>query len=235
MIKLYKYRLYLIIIIICFLYFSIKNDFVKNLLFTTKFNENNRISQIYGFCGGESIGYLRSIKKKFDLATNPEIINFDHTPQVLWSIYNSNYNDKESKKIILLNYPGNEIAVNLKKEKDNLYEIKDIFFLSLISKRIEYLSIDNPNIHVIQIEIYELKKNNNLSKIKTLKLKKDKNEIKFSLNENLKDLINNDDNKIFLKFVKNDNSKINLILRNKYMINEYKIIDKYQNCYFLEK
>ena len=64
MIKLYKYKLFVIAIIICFLYFSIKNEFVKNLLFTIKFNENNRISKIYGFCGGESIGYLRSIKKK---------------------------------------------------------------------------------------------------------------------------------------------------------------------------
>ena len=156
-----KRKFPLLVIFLCFLYFFEKTDFVKSLVGTYKVTEDKRIERLYGFCGGESIGYLKHVKKKLKIESNPKIINYNHTPQNLWAIYNSNTSNQPNKNLfILLNYPGKKINLELEKTYGNLFEIKDIYFYSTIANKIETLFVSNPSFNSLEIEFYELNKNN---------------------------------------------------------------------------
>lgn len=226
-------KYFLLILIIFFLFFSIKNNFFYNISQIIKFNENERISKLYGHCKGESIGYLKFVNNKINFKSNPKIINYDHTPPSLWSIFKSDYNNDDSDFIILLNYPGNEINLSLKKNNENLFEIKDVYFQSLISNNIKYLIIKDNFSKSIEIEFYELDMKNKLSKVKTINLVKKNNEKFFELNQNFNEF-NVDDNRLFMKIKNVSNSKIKIILENKYLIKNYNLINKYENCYVLK-
>ena len=65
-----------LLILICLFFLMNKTDFIKDFYKVIKFNEPSRIVDRYGFCGGESIGYLRYLKEKFNFKSNPKIINF---------------------------------------------------------------------------------------------------------------------------------------------------------------
>ncbi len=55
------------------------------------------------------------LKKKYQIKNNPKIVNYIHTPTVNWAIVNTEIIDRNSKKLILLNYPGPEIRIEFKK------------------------------------------------------------------------------------------------------------------------
>ena len=99
-----------LLILICLFFLMNKTDFIKDFYKVIKFNEPSRIVDRYGFCGGESVGYLKYLKKKFNFKSNPKIINFIHTPPTNWSIYDSKKDNFKSDFEILINYPGKEIA-----------------------------------------------------------------------------------------------------------------------------
>ena len=107
----------LILIIIC----AININFFKSVYLIIKNKIDDRITSKYKFCGEESIGYLLHIKKKYQIKDNPKIINYIHTPSVNWTIINTKKLIKDSKKLILLNYPGPELKMNLKKHKNTLF------------------------------------------------------------------------------------------------------------------
>ena len=52
------------------------NNFFKNFKNLYLNNYEKRIDKVYGFCEGESIGYLIYLKKNFKLDNNPKIINY---------------------------------------------------------------------------------------------------------------------------------------------------------------
>ena len=210
-----------------------KTNFIRNLSNTFNISEEKRMERVDGFCGGESIGYLKYISKKLQLKSNPEIVNYNHTPQNLWAIYNTNFNDSENDTFVLLNYPGDEINLQLEKSYNGLFEIKDIYFYSTISNKIKFLNINDPDLNLLKIEFYELDKNGLLSKVKSLILKKSKDKKKFQLNLNL-DEFNKDEHRLFIKLINNNNSKVNITFQNKFLINEYKILNKFMNCYVLK-
>ena len=108
-----------------------------------------------------------------------------------------------------------------------------MYFHSLISNKIEKILIDNYTSKTIKIEFYELNQKMIFKKIKTFDLKKIDNEEFFRLKQNFKEF-NVDKNRVFIKFNKTDISKIVLVLDNKYLINQYNLIDNFNNCYVLK-
>jgi len=120
---------------------------IKNFSEIISYKLPERLEKIYGYCGGESIGYLKYIKKKYKLNANPEIINFIHTPPNLWSIYEAKFKNNKSDKKILLNYPGKKIQVDLISLGNNIFAEGQIYVaLSRIrSLNGLYLTDFNPN------------------------------------------------------------------------------------------
>jgi hypothetical protein len=227
----------IIILLIFIIFFAIKINFFRNLVEVMSFSYNKRITQTYGYCDGESIGYLIYLKNKYNIFDNPKVINYKHTPGNNWAIVNTNNINKNSNKIILLNYPGNELKVFLSKISNELYELNNIGFLFNKFLNIITLEILNENLENTRINmsfnIYTINKNNVKKKITVLNVDKFKTSLDISFNE-----IDEDD-KLFFEIKnlnKDDNIELNFLLNleNKYNLKNYKIIDKNSNCYYIQ-
>ena len=228
-----------ILIIVC----GINTNFFRNLAEVVLYKFDDRIINKYGFCSNESIGYLLYLKKKYEIKDNPKIVNYVHTPSVDWAIVNTENIDKSSKKLILLNYPGPKFKRNLIKNNNNLLELNNLDFLFGKFNTIESLEILNNSknygtinwkLHIITIDKF---KNEKIIKEYYIKDFLGKN-LKIRLNISSKNL-NLDEKKIYFK-IKNKNTykiedlQIKAIFTNKYLLKDFQIIDKIDNCYYVE-
>ena len=114
----------LIIFFLIIIVINNNNIFKKTYNIIKNENYSKRLENVYGYCEGTSVGYLRFIKEKFKLNFNPKIINFNQTSQSDWSIYDLKLN-KDNSKIILLNYKREfNFIFNKKKKTFGLLIIK---------------------------------------------------------------------------------------------------------------
>ena len=220
------------LILFSFLY---KINPIKNFSEIISYKLPERLENIYGYCGGESIGYLKYIKKEFKLNANPEIINFDHTPPNLWSIYEAKFNNYKSDKKIVLNYPGKKIQVNLASLGNNIFEFKDPYYFSTISNNINKIYSEKTDLKIDYLEFYKNNYSNNSNLIKKSKLEyKDLSDYKLEIN--LKEF-EIGEKRLFIKIISNEvydkSSVIKLELENKLDIKDYEVIHNHENCYFL--
>ena len=79
----------IIILLLITIFFGIKTNFFKNISELVQYDYNERLINNYGFCSNESIGYLKYLKKKYNITDNPQIINYAQAPNVTWSIINT--------------------------------------------------------------------------------------------------------------------------------------------------
>ena len=190
----------LFFILLTFLY---KINPIKNFSEIISYKIPERLENIYGYCGGESIGYLKYIKKKFKLNANPKIINFVHTPPNLWSIYEAKFNNYISDKIIILNYPGKKIHVDLVSMGNNVFEFKDPYYFSTISKNIKKIYSKKIDLKIDYLEFYKNNHFTNSNLLKKSKLSyKDLNE--YDLQINLEEF-EIEENRLFIKIISNQN------------------------------
>ena len=236
--ELKKQNLFILLFIIILLFFTNKISFYNNLINLIKFNEEQRITNFYGYCHDESIGYLKYLKKRYKFDNNPEIINFRHTPQTNWSIFDSRKLHNKSNEKIFLNYPGNEFNVDLEVLKNSNYEFKDIYYYSTISSKIQSLILPNNNNKYFFLDFYLKNKSNKLKKIKSIKVYNYLNNNEYLIDLSF-DEFKLDEEKIFIK-ITDPNSNIYLQedvkikLINRYNLENYKIIDNFKNCYYLK-
>ena len=184
------------------------------------------------------------LKKKYEIKNNPKIINYVHTPNVNWAIINTKNINKSSKKLILLNYPGSELKINLKKINNSLFELSDAYFFSKDKfSKIESIEIlNNSNnfkkinwkLDLLTIDKYgnkKIVKGFNIKNIFTESLKIKLDILNKNLNLNEKKLLFRIKNKNSTQI---ENLQIYLILKNKYILEDFQIIDKINNCYYVE-
>ena len=232
------------ILLILIIIFSINTNFYKNLYKIISHKFDNRITKTYGYCNGESIGYLLSIKKKYQINDNPKILNYIHTPAVNWAIINTKKINQKSNKLILLNYPGPVFIKSLDRIDNNLFVLTDThFFIDKFNKikNIEILNNSNDGKKFNwTINIYNYDKFRNMNNIKTLMIKGSfDTRLKINLDMNLNDLDLNQ-TKLYFEIYKNEvaeleNLKINIELKNKYILENFQIIDNTKDCYYLER
>jgi len=233
-ISIHDNKIFYFISIILLIMIFFKTSFISNFNNVLKSNENERITKLYGYCKNESIGYLRYLKKKYNIKSNPKIINYVHTPPNKWAIYDVTAQNTDSTRLIILNYPGNEINLKLSYYKKKIYELNDPYFYSIISNLIGSLQIQNSIKENIDITFYLKDRSNNFQKLKTINAKKDKNTNDYIINQTFDDF-KIDELRFFLEIDGLDEkSKVTIKLRNKYNLENFKIIDQYQNCYFVE-
>ena len=204
---------------------------------------DDRIINKYGYCSGESIGYLLYLKKKYQIKDNPKIVNYIHTPRVNWAMVNTNIINKNSKKLIFLNYPGPEISIGLKKINSNLFEFENAEFFSNKFDKIESIEIVNnsKNFEKInwKIDIVTIDKSRNKKNIKAFDIKAFLGEsVKINLEVFFENL-NLGGKKFYFK-IKNGNIsryknlQLKIVLKNKYILENFQIIDKIDNCYYVK-
>ena len=162
--KLKKYLKFKFVLLFLILFsFLYKINPIKNFSEIISYKLPKRLENIYGYCGGESIGYLKYIKKEFKLNANPEIINFEHTPPNLWAIYEAKFNNYKSDKKIVLNYPGKKIQVNLASLGNNIFEFKDPYYFSTISSNINKIYSKKTDLKIDYLEFYKNNYSNNFN------------------------------------------------------------------------
>jgi len=240
--KITKIKVLPIIVSILILIILYQTKIIYNFNFIIKNTFDDRINKIYGFCSNESIGYLRYLKKEYKFQKNPRIINYVHTPSVTWAIIDPKKINKISEKIILLNYPGNEIRLNHNITKNNSYNIDNLSFYKDKIKKIDKLEIvlEKPiNINNIELDMYseikfgKRKLLNNFKKINIIS----KYKIEIELNLNIDDIYPKNNNiKFEIKNLpKNIIKKINFTAENKFNINKVNVLDRHNNCFLIEK
>ena len=237
-----KKKSQIIVLLILTIAVGIKTNFFRNLAEVALHKFDDRIINKYGYCSGESIGYLLYLKKKYQIKDNPKIVNYTHTPPVNWAIVNTETIDKNSKKLILLNYPGPEIRIDLKKINNNLFEFNDAAFFSNKFDKIESIEIVNnsKNFEKInwKIDIITIDKSRNKKNIKAFDIKAFLGEsVKINL-EVFFENINLGGKKFYFK-IKNGNIsryknlQLKIVLKNKYILENFQIIDSINNCYYV--
>tara|TARA_B100001063_G_scaffold131595_1_gene123023 strand:+ start:1141 stop:1866 length:726 start_codon:yes stop_codon:yes gene_type:complete len=231
-------KINILLLIICLFFLLNKTNFIKDFYRVIKFDEHSRVVANYGYCGGESIGYLKYLKKKYAFKSNPKIINYIHSPSSLWSIYDTNYSNLESNFEILINYPGKKIDIDLPLINNNFFELKkNTYSLGRISKEKIELSLDDKTINKLKIEFYNYASSDNLEKFYTLEIAKSSSENQFNL-DNINNELNIGKKNIFLKIISKKgiylNENLKLIFQNKYQLDKLKILDNYKNCYLIK-
>ena len=103
----------------------------KIFILLTKDSEKRLVDQ-HGYCGGESVGFIKYLYKKYDFKSVPMIINFDNkVPDNYWSIFKYDKNIRQNifknyDYIILLNYDYVEMRKSIKNKNFNLDNYKII-------------------------------------------------------------------------------------------------------------
>ena len=237
-----KKKSQIIVLLILIIAVGIKTNFFRNLADISLHKFDDRIINKYGYCSGESIGYLLYLKKKYQIKDNPKIVNYIHTPRVNWAMVNTNIINKNSKKLIFLNYPGPEISIGLKKINSNLFEFKDAEFFSNKFDKIESIEIVNnsKNFEKInwKIDIVTIDKSRNKKNIKAFDIETFLGKsVKIKLDVFFENL-NLAQEKFYFKIKNRNISKfgnlqLKIVLKNKYILENFQIIDSIDNCYYV--
>jgi len=236
-----KKKSQIIVLLILIIAVGIKTNFFRNLAEVALYKFDDRIINKYGYCSGESIGYLLYLKKKYQIKDNPKIVNYIHTPQVNWAIINTEIINKNSEKLILLNYPGSEIRIDLEKNNQNLFEFNDVKFFSNKFDNIKSIEVFNYSKIFEKIkwklDIVKIDKSRNKKNVKTFNIEGFlEDSLKVELDLFFKNL-NLGEEKLYFKIrniSKFENIQLQIVLKNKYILDNFKIIDKFDNCYYVE-
>ncbi len=223
------------IILLFFFVILINFDFFKNVFSIIKYEKNERLKKTSYFCEKDSQGFIIYLKKKYNFQSNPELVNNTISPLSDW-IYFDFKKTTNKKKLILLNYEeiqdldtqfiNNEFILNatpplvkkikgvkisLKKKLDYDYPIK------LNINEINFK--DRNKLITRKFSFKKMTLNKEINLDLDISDKSKLNQYSISISPLDIDLIND----------------VNILVENKISLNDYKIIDKKQNCYFLEK
>ena len=198
-----------------------------------------RIEKIYGFCSEKSSGFINYIQKKYKLEKNPKIVKFTGVRNPRWIFFNrTNIDDKHT---ILIKYNNDDI-IYLSKEEENNFKYN--FSYRNNHKKFLKLLFETKNINLFEkIEIYKNKKiiYEKLIDEDVVNKNNDLVEVIFSKelsDEFYKNNFNTAD--YYFKFIQKNNLadlkilNVRLKLENEINLNNYKIIEQIENCYFLE-
>ena len=118
---------------------------------------------------------------------------------------------------------------------NNIFEFKDPYFFSKISKNINKIYSKKTNLKIDYLEFYKNNYLNNSNLLKKSKLSYG-NLKEHNLQINLEEF-EIGENRLFIKIISNElyekSSSLKIELENRLNINDYEIIHNYENCFFL--
>ena len=121
-----------IALIISLLFLLLKISFFNDISQILNVNYTKRISNVYGFCEREGIGYVNFIKEKFNVDKKIDLINSlkrNNNNSGKWAIYNTNFSENDkSDYLIVINYKKLSNKIDLNKFKI-IHNFEDCYFL----------------------------------------------------------------------------------------------------------
>ena len=177
------------------------------------------------------------IKNKYELKTNPTVINFEINPSSLWAIYDNNIEENNGSNVIFLNYQKN-FRVNFKRSYD-MFEMQNYYQNTGEISKLIFHTVNNSVTLNNDVTIFKVGENREKIIIYKNKILGNFDEKK-GINIDFKtSKLNSRRFPIFIKIenleknILNNISSIELILKNSYSIDNYKIIEKQNNCYYV--
>jgi hypothetical protein len=197
---------------------------------------------MYGFCQGNSLGFLLHIKKKYKLENYPEIVNYKIVPFSKWimDLDGKSKSNKNSATIVLLNYQD-PLKANLKLVSKNFYMIPNQENnIGIKSFKVKLDGMNDSKAYDFNIKLIQSNfKNNNIiynNDFNKIYFKNNEADIDLDFNTNtLQDRVLRTYVQIHFKHSFLEVKDISINFFNKYKINQEKIIEKNNNCYFLKK
>ena len=221
------------------LIFVFNQNIIKKFYNILKLDYESRLSKSSGFCGGDSAGYLLDLKKRLDFKFNPKVINYeDSVPDSNWVIYDTRLKDNFNYKV-LLNYqkklfleffPEGNLFISKNTSKYSSGLVGIVFDLKTSNIKM------NSEISIFR-ESYGDKKKEIIYRNSFDKIIYDNDIIKIDFNTKkinniykpVKLQISNLNEAQFQKI-----NKIKLILKNKFDLKNFEVLDAYQNCYLIK-
>ncbi len=118
--------------IILTIYFLIKINFPKNFFELVNINIDKRISNVYGFCEKEGIGYVNFIKKNFNVKEKLTLVNSlkrNNNNSGKWAVYDPKISEnKVSKYFIIINLNSLQKKIDLN-DYDIIHNFQDCYYL----------------------------------------------------------------------------------------------------------
>ena len=232
-----KILLYFCLSIIILLIFN-ATGFFKNSFFILRDNYEVRFHKNYEFCNESGLGFLNYIKNNYKVDANVQIKNFEIAPDSSWFFYKGKNKLKKSDQLILLNYQ-NENVLNFNKFGETSFVSAKFPKNILKLEKIKFVEqFDVTKIKKIQII-------NKISDYEKILLNYALQNDNYSINEILLNFevkgINIPTGDLIVKFYLSENISMKnvlqfkIIYKNLFNLNNFEIISKKENCYFLRK
>ena len=224
-----------LIILLFFFVIIVNFDFFKNVFSIIKYEKDERLKKTSFFCEKDSQGFIIYLKKQYNFQSNPELINNTISPLSDW-IYFDFKKTTNKKKLILLNYEETQ-------ELDTQF-INNEFIINTtppLVKKIKGVKISLKkklnNDYSIKLNVNEINfKDKNKLITKKLSFKRMTLNKKINLDLDISDKSKLNQYSITISPLDIDFiNDVSILVENKISLSDYKIIDKKQNCYFLEK
>jgi len=120
------------LLIISLLILLFKINFFNNISQILNVKYIKRISNVYGFCEREGIGYVNFIREKFKVDKKIDLINSlkrNNNNSGKWAVYNTNFSENEkSNYLIVINYKKLSNEIDLDQFKI-IHNFEDCYFL----------------------------------------------------------------------------------------------------------
>ena len=227
-----------ILIVMLLFFLLIETNFFKNAYQIISMSHNERLVEKYGFCSNEGVGYIEYIKNEIATTDKIKVINFNNGPPLDWKVYNTNTKKTDFfNNFILINYPGdnhfkkidyinNKLIINAEYGLRYIKAINYILISNIdIKDNNNFLEITlKDNQKIIYQKRFDNIESNNIIFETDYKVDSNKNnlaDLKLKLEVNYKNL------KI------NKNYDISANMMNQIDLNEFTIINKVENCYFI--
>jgi hypothetical protein len=120
----------IILLIVLIFYFLIKVEFFRHLHEVVLTKHEKRMTNVYGFCLDEGIGFINFIRKKYKIKEEIRLIN-PKKGSHQWAIYNTDHTEEEknsAKHWIIINYTKVKDEINLN-DFEIINNIDDCYYL----------------------------------------------------------------------------------------------------------
>lgn len=230
-----KQKGFILLILIFFITILVSFDFFNNVFSIIKYSRDERIIRNSKFCEGDSQGFVIYINKKYKFGSNPILLNNTISPMADWFYFDFKKEQNQSE-LILLNYEETQV-IKTELNNSNFVAQKLPPLLSEIKGINIFLKDELEKDKTFEVILYKVQ-NKKKEKLISYKVLFKKRFINRFIDLSLKDSEGRKLRSYVIEikpFKKGMISNVDLIINNKIKLNDYQIIEKKQNCYFLRK
>ena len=224
------------VLLIIFFVLLVKFNFFQNVFHVIKYDKDERLLRNSKFCEGDSQGFIVYLKNRYEFNTNPILQNNSIAPLSDWYYFDFEKNSNKKNEYIFLNYEENQkLDTYLSNSKYIINETPPLIEkIESVEIKLNNNSIKDKN---LIINLFKLE-NKIEKKILTRKININNDQSDYSINISLDESKGSKLRRYQVEIIPFNKELINdvkISIKNKFNLDDFEIIEKKQNCYFLKK